>query len=56
MLDIIHLLASIPSVLLKAGLSASLMLAFYGTVLLVITAMRRRPKMKLADIETVLIK
>ena len=56
MLDLVHLLASIPSVLLYKSISPALMLAAYSILILTILTMRRRAKMKLSDIETVLIK
>lgn len=55
MLDIVHLLAAVPSVLLHASLSASLMLCFYGILLIVIVAMRKKARLKISQIETVLI-
>ena len=49
MLDIVHLLASIPSVLIKASLSYQYMIILYGLILLVIFSMRRRLRTKLAQ-------
>jgi len=56
MLDIIHLLAAIPSVLLHTSISPSLMFLAYAILLATVLTMRHRAKIKLSDIQTVLIK
>ncbi|HEU5005232.1 MAG TPA: ComEC/Rec2 family competence protein [Candidatus Saccharimonadales bacterium] len=56
MLDVVHILANIPSVLLHTSISVNLMLTFYVILLLSVLTMRRRARMKLSEIETVLIR
>lgn len=56
MLDIIHLLAGIPNVLLLRSISPAIMLSFYTLLLVTILAMRHRAKQNIEELETVLIK
>jgi competence protein ComEC len=46
MLDIIHILAGIPSVVIHATINPASMLSLYGSLLLIIFLMRRRNKLK----------
>jgi len=56
MLDIVHLLANIPSALQHNSISPSLMIGFYAILILLVITMRHRARMRLSQIETVLIK
>ena len=55
-LDIIHMLSSIPSVLLHLSISPTLMLSFYCLLLLTVLTMRHHAKIKPDQLETMLIK
>jgi len=56
MLDVIKILAEVPSALINRSLSITMMLVFYAAVVVVVIVMRRRTKFKLSDVETILIK
>jgi competence protein ComEC len=56
MLEIVRLLASVPSALMQISISSTFMLGFYAILLIVIINMRRRSKSNPDEIETVLVR